>query len=225
MKIAFVSDMHGYHNSVIIPEVDCIISCGDSTLTGEIWEMKNFLIWLSAQKATNKIFINGNHEVQVERLNLMQSLVKEVDDSLIYLEDESVTVEGLKFWGSPKTPEFFSWAYMYNRADGDRQWMDIPVNTDILITHGPPYGVLDDVKPVRGYQDNHAGCSALLEKVREIKPVIHAFGHIHSWSGYKQLDKTLFINASICTESYKATNPPIVVILNENKEVVSVETL
>jgi Icc-related predicted phosphoesterase len=85
-----------------------------------------------------------------------------------------------------------------------------------LLHTARPYGVLDDVKPFSQYQDDHAGCAALLDKIKEVKPKVHAFGHIHQHYGTKRLAnsvfiETLFINASTCNSRYVPVNPPIVV--------------
>lgn len=228
MRICIVSDTHGYHNSVVMPsDIDILIHCGDSTINGEMWEMKNFLEWFSNQKAVHKIFINGNHEVQVckKSLNSTRSFTQLMVDEhnknfftdIIYLENQSIEIEGLKFYGSPMTPEFFDWAYMYSRnGEGKEIWAKIPDNTDVLITHGPPETVLDSVRPTWGYPSLFAGCPYLLERVAEIKPKIHAFGHIHSTYGTRRLanpkfSETLFVNGATCNERYVPVNPPIVV--------------
>jgi len=215
--IAFISDTHTFHSSIKTPaDVDILVHCGDNTIYGEIAEMKNFIEWFGNQKPRHKIFINGNHEVKVSKLgDLTKRLVEEHNKyhftNIHYLEEEEVVIEGIKFWGSPYTPEFFDWAYMYNREDGERRWMGIPDDADVLITHGPPYGIMDNVQPFDRYQFDHAGCSALLEKIKEVKPKIHAFGHIHGSYGTERIADTLFINASTCNEAYIPIHPVIVV--------------
>jgi Icc-related predicted phosphoesterase len=215
MKIVFISDTHTYHNAVKIPDGDILVHCGDTTIYGEIWEMKNFLNWFGQQKHQYKIFINGNHEVQVWIRNYTKQMVadhnKECLTDICYLEESGVEIEGIKFWGSPYTPEFFNWAYMYDREDGKRRWAVIPNDTDVLITHGPPAGVLDEVEPFGRYDRSKSGCDDLLDKVKEIKPRIHAFGHIHAHSGWRKEDETLFINASTCNDKYIPVSAPIVV--------------
>jgi predicted phosphodiesterase len=215
MKICIVSDTHTYHSPVKIPDCDILIHCGDSTLYGEIWEMNNFLTWFGNQPAKHKIFINGNHEVQVWKLNLTKQLVESHNKyfmtNIHYLEDERLGLAGFNFYGSPRTPEFFDWAYMFDRDDGGLVWNGIPDSTDILITHGPPAGILDTVQPFGEYNRSKAGCDALLEKVRQVQPKLHCFGHIHTSYGWEQHGETLFVNAATCDARYVPNHPPIVV--------------
>lgn len=219
-KICIISDTHTYHARVNIPKgVDILVHCGDNTIYGEPWEFQNFLTWFGDQKPKHKIFVNGNHEVVVARQGQVKDMVRRHNanyfTNLHYLEESEVVVEGLKFWGSPKTPEFFDWAYMYKREDGERQWMGVPDDVDVLITHGPPAGVLDKVKPMGIYTREKAGCDDLLAKVKEVKPKLHCFGHIHYTYGWLKMANpaipTLFVNAATCDSRYVPVHKPIVV--------------
>lgn len=219
MKLVICSDTHGQHGYLKMPEGDIFIHCGDSTETGEIWEYKNFLAWVANLKYKHKIIINGNHEITVEKMGLVKQIVREFNKyhfaNVTYLEEEGVTVEGLKFWGSPKTPEFFDWAYMYKREDGERQWLGVPDDVDVLITHGPPKGIMDKVKATFQYPETNAGCEYLIKKVKEVKPKLHCFGHIHYTAGHLKPANpaipTLFVNAAICNSRNVAVNKPTVV--------------
>lgn len=221
MKICIISDSHTYHDAIKIPDgIDILIHCGDNTIYGEIWEMKKFLIWFGNQKPRHKIFINGNHEVMVWKQNYTKQMVEDHNKGFLtnihYLEGERLGLMGLNFYGDPRTPEFFDWAYMYRREDGARIWQGVPDSTDVLITHGPPAGIMDNVKPTGIYDREKAGCDDLLEKVKEIKPKLHCFGHIHHTYGWLRpanpaLNETLFVNAAICDSRYVPKNKPIVV--------------
>jgi Icc-related predicted phosphoesterase len=104
-------------------------------------------------------------------------------------------------------PTFFDWAFNRDRGAAiDKHWQLIPKNTDILITHGPPFGVLD--KTLRG---EAVGCEMLLKKVNKIKPKLHVFGHIHE--GYGMIDKknTTFVNASVLDIRYNLRNEPVII--------------
>jgi Icc-related predicted phosphoesterase len=133
-----------------------------------------------------------------------------------YLQDSEVEVEGLKVYGSPWTPWFHDWAFNAQRGEDIKGlWDNIPGDTDILVTHGPPLGHGDRVLYPPGQR---VGCEDLLNRVKEIKPRLHVFGHIHEdsgkWDRYwdkKGTSLTTFVNASSCDLSYKADNPPIVV--------------
>ncbi len=226
MRLVIISDTHAYHSAIKMPEGDMVIHCGDNTIYGEEYEMKSFLEWFGGLKYKHKVFINGNHEVMVAKKSLgdrtythlkVQERNKYHFDNITYLENEAVEIEGLKFYGSPNTPEFFDWAYMYGRGgEGKEIWAKIPDDTDVLITHGPPETILDGVRPHAHYHSPFAGCPYLLERVREIKPKLHCFGHIHEHYGTRRLanpkySDTLFVNASTCNSRYVPVHPPIVV--------------
>lgn len=137
-----------------------------------------------------------------------------------------------KIHGSPITPWFFNWAWnrsiredeqVYDPRQGSRggtktvpfikpHWDIIPPDTDILVTHGPPRGILDELQYVDGTpKGEFVGCPHLLDRIKEIKPDIHIFGHIHCGHGQKHVDGTSFYNASICDEMYAASNPVTVI--------------
>jgi Icc-related predicted phosphoesterase len=113
---------------------------------------------------------------------------------------------GYNIFGSPYTPIFHNWAFMLSPEGLKAKWKEIPDNTDILITHGPPKDVLD--KCITGI---NAGCEFLREEVlNRVKPKYHIFGHIHETYGIEKIDDTTFINASNVNLAYKTANLPIV---------------
>ncbi len=203
MKIVCLSDTHGKHAQLQVPEGDILIHAGDFTKRGLIGEVQQFNDWLTTQPHKHKIVIAGNHDFLFEQNPaLAQSLLNEA----MYLEDEFVEIEGIKFWGSPITPWFFDWAFNRQRgAEITAHWQKIPKDTDILITHGPPKGILD--KTMHGLE---VGCQDLLEAVQRICPRYHIFGHIHEAYGIHQIDNTQFINASILDINYKVAHAPVV---------------
>lgn len=213
MKITLISDTHCRHDAVDVGSGDMIIHCGDSTIYGEEWEMKNFIEWFRKLPFKYKVFINGNHEVMVWKRNLMPKLTEELQyENCFYLENSGVEIEGLKLWGSPNTPEFFDWAYMYQRYKAAEVWANTPTDTEILITHGPPLGILDNVQPLPPrYPLNHAGCLELLWWGIKHKPKLSCFGHIHSGHGHTIKNGNLYVNAATCDDHYKPVYKPIVV--------------
>ena len=151
------------------------------------------------------LLIAGNHDWIFERDRRAHSRLK----NITYLEDSETVIEGIKFYGSPHQPEFFDWAFNLPRGGPQlaRVWDLIPDDTDVLITHGPPLGILD--QPFgRG---EHAGCELLLKRVEEVRPKLHVFGHIHGGYGQQRVGDTLFVNASLCNEAYQPVNPPHVI--------------
>jgi Icc-related predicted phosphoesterase len=132
-----------------------------------------------------------------------QRILDIMPSNIIYLENSSVNLMGLNIYGSPYTPTFYKWAFMRDRGEPIRAiWNKIPENLDILITHGPPYGILD-----RNRDGVICGCEELLKAVKLKKPRYHVFGHIHNW-GQEPLNigPTTFINASVCNEDYAPLN-------------------
>lgn len=212
MKITCISDTHNYHKYIKINKCDILIHAGDFTSVGKIHEIMNFSDWLSKQPATYKIVIAGNHDLTFERAGpLAIEALKEKCPDVIYLQDNEVTIDGKRIYGAPWQPRFFDWAFNLDRgADIKRKWDLIPNGIDILITHGPPHGILDIVK------DNPSrliGCEELYKAVERVKPKYHIYGHVHDSYGLLSTEYTTFINASICTEEYKPLNKPIEVIL------------
>ena len=207
-RIVFISDTHTLHDNLVLPKGDIIVHAGDVASRGSIPEVIDFLEWFSKLPYAYKIFIAGNHDFAFERyLDVMTNLLQEFPD-VIYLQDSAVTVDGIKFYGSPWQPEFYNWAF--NLPRGERlaeKWAMIPDDTDVLITHGPPATILDYTERDR----INVGCVDSLKRVTEVKPKIHVFGHIHESYGYRDTNGTTFINASTCTLRYNPTNPPVVV--------------
>jgi Icc-related predicted phosphoesterase len=217
MKITFISDTHGKHAELTdkLPGGDVLIHSGDFMRGGyEEGEAIDFFDWLEHDVTgyKYKIFIAGNHDRLFE--NEPEQAIKLKDayaPSTIYLQDSSFKIEGIKFYGSPWTPAFNNWAFNVERDSDEieEKWNRIPNDTDVLITHGPPLGILD-YTPYGG----DVGCERMISKVLEIQPLIHVFGHVHSSYGHKYNDTTDFINASNLNDHYKLVNEPVNIILD-----------
>lgn len=207
MKVTLISDTHNKHS--LIPKDslkgDIIIHSGDFSSLGHRHECKDFLKWYNSLDYKYKVFICGNHEVGVQKdPHMLTTLLIQYPD-LIYLNEESVNIEGLNIYGSPWTPFFFNWAYNAQRGEEiKKHWDKIPNNTDILVTHGPVYGINDTVL---GRPEN-LGCKDLYDKILEIKPLIHTCGHIHTGNGYKEFNDINFFNTSVLDESYQMRYKP-----------------
>lgn len=207
MKIVCISDTHTKHHEVILPKGDLLIHAGDVSWVGSELQLIDFFKWFDKQDFKHKIFIAGNHDLMFERNpKQAQSLIPK---SIIYLEESSVTIEGIKIYGTQITPYFFNWAFnRYPGQDIEQHTQKIPNDTDILITHGPPYGILD--ANVKG---EHCGCPSLLSKIQEVKPKLLICGHIHKGYGRLQKEESLYINASLLNHRYEYKNSPVVVEL------------
>jgi Icc-related predicted phosphoesterase len=206
-RIVLLSDTHNCNEQISVPDADILIHAGDATNRGQVDEIIAFNEWFSGLPHKHKIFVAGNHDWLFEtRPKYAQSLLAE---NIIYLQDSLIEIEGLKIYGSPWQPRFFDWAFNLNRGDEiAEKWKLIPNEVDILITHGPPLGILDETPP-----GDFAGCEELRKRVEEIRPQLHVFGHIHFGYGTEEKFGVRFVNASNCDEDYLPTNLPIVVDL------------
>ena len=210
MKIWHISDTHTFHNLLNIPtDIDMVIFSGDCSNPGDPYmnepEVRKFLTWYYSLPIRYKIFIAGNHDTSIEKRFIDKEKFKELD--IVYLENTSVEIEGIKIWGTPYTPEFgIGWAWNKKRDKMDKMWKSIPEGTDIIISHGPPKGVLD-----LSYNKNHelefCGCSAMKKHMIKIEPKLVLFGHIHNCesiinAGTMQLSgyKTIYSNGSVVTD-------------------------
>ncbi|MBT4329716.1 MAG: metallophosphoesterase [Gammaproteobacteria bacterium] len=203
MRIVCFSDTHGYHEKVEIPDGDILIHAGDFSRRGSTSEQEAFDVYLGGLPHTHKIVIAGNHDWSLEDVDDPESRFH----NAAYLQDSSITIDGVKFYGAPWQPEFYNWAFNLPRGEPLREkWSQIPNDTDVLITHGPPHGVLDRVS--RG---ERVGCEDLLEAVQRVQPQLHVFGHIHEDYGQVERGGTVFVNPSTCNAVYRPVNPCVVV--------------
>ena len=204
MKFVAISDTHGQHADLELPEADCIIHAGDVSKRGTFSQVQDFLYWFEKLDYKYKIFIAGNHDFCFEKTpSEAEALILE---NIIYLNDSGCEIEGIKIWGSPVTPWFHDWAFNRERGSEIKQhWDLIPNQVDILITHGPVHGILD-----RTVFFKHAGCEVLKERVNLIRPKIHISGHIHEGYGEKVVNGIHYMNASVLNFRYKLANKPIV---------------
>lgn len=217
LKLVVISDTHC--QQFPIPEGDILIHCGDHTFKGTYQQSFAALQWLFEQPHKHKIIIAGNHECGWDRdfMGSQYMFVKErmleTFHNFIYLENSGIELMGLKFWGSPVQPQFYNWAFQKARGpELARHWEQIPEDTDVLITHGPPYGFGDTNK-----HDERFGDEDLLARVRVVKPSLHLFGHAHDGYGEWLSEGTLFINAAILNEDYKVANKPVEVEITLNE--------
>jgi Icc-related predicted phosphoesterase len=226
-RIACISDTHGTHREVVIPKCDVLIHGGDFTKYSEariITDLANYFeeAVQRTKRAKKIIAIAGNHDLifdeqRKDRLgaegqrDAMHQFKK--SPTCTYLENESFTHDTIAYYGSPWTPTFGGWAFNMDRHIIHTIWDDIPDDTDVLITHGPPLGRGDRI-----HNQSRVGCVNLLQQVQErIKPRLHVFGHIHENQGCSFDGKTLFVNASTCSLSYKPEQPCIVVDLPHDR--------
>lgn len=208
MRLVLIADTHGMHNRITVPDGDVLIHAGDLTMSGSRREYEPVAKWLNNQPHEHIIIVAGNHDFG--SFQIIPLLSSKVD----YLENTGTEIGDIKFWGSPMTPQFGLWAHMAKRGpEMKRYWDMIPKDTHVLITHGPPQGILDCTNT-----GDTAGCEDLLHAVVDLSPEVHVFGHIHE--AYGQLDTRdldrpvngpVFVNASVVDFWYRPVNAPVVV--------------
>ena len=201
MIIDCISDLHGYYPK--LEGGDLLIVAGDLTARDTKDEYFGFLSWLHEQKYSKKIVVAGNHDNLLEKIPTLFKITGYAE----YLCDCGTVFEGLKLWGSPWTTRFegMNPHCMAFTVDTDEElaekWKLIPDDIDILITHSPPLGILDETE--RG---DHVGSLSLRLKTENMNLKYHIFGHIHE-SGRSEFGK--WINASYVNEVYEPVNKPI----------------
>jgi Icc-related predicted phosphoesterase len=211
MRVVCISDTHGQHKKLALPEGDLLIHAGDATMSGTIPEVASFFKWFEAQPHEHKVFVAGNHDWLFEKDNARARSM--VPANVHYLEDSEILLkhgqDTYYVWGSPVQPEFGNWAFNRNQAEIVNHWDLIPDRTDILITHGPPLGILD-----HNFFGSRCGCWDLRRAVWRTNPKLHVFGHIHESYGEWDEGGVHFVNASQLDGVYSHANKPIVVDLS-----------
>jgi Icc-related predicted phosphoesterase len=189
VTIVAISDTHGFHDELELPPGDILVHAGDFTRGGTFEELAAFNAFLQRQPHPHKVVIAGNHDWCFQRA---PQQARALLSAATYLQDEAVQVCGLRFYGSPWQPWFLDWAFNLPRGEAlAEKWAQIPADTEVLLTHGPPAGICDST-----YDDRCTGCEDLLARVRQLRPRLHVFGHIHESRGRWEEGGTIFINAS-----------------------------
>lgn len=228
MKITFISDTHNKHKQIAqyLTGGDVLIHTGDFSSMGHKHEIYDFCKWFSSLNGyTYKILIAGNHDESFQNDPLIANGIVKSFNNIIYLQDSSVTIEGVKIYGTPWQPVFMNWAF--NLPTGGEELKQkfslIPLDTDILLTHCPPAYILDRVLG----EYTNLGCERLRERISRVQPKINAFGHIHTAHGY--IDKvwsdtnktTHFINSCVLNDHYIVSYKPFTIDWNkETNEII-----
>lgn len=203
MRIVLISDTHGLHRELAVPAGDLLIHAGDITTNSKPdWMYRHFDIWLGELPHRHKIVVPGNNDYLLE-----DPKERKVITNAVLLVDSGVEIEGLKVWGSPVTPLYGGAFGKSSLEDRKRHWAEIPDGLDILITHGPPFAILDHGLP----SEPREGCPYLFEEVFRARPRVHLFGHIHAGYGTLWTDYTFFVNASLLGEDGTLSRKPVVV--------------
>jgi len=204
MKIIAISDTHRLHYKLNLPEADMIIHCGDFS-NNEI-DCFSFLQWYSDLNYKYKILVAGNHDAFIERKGYENffNICKEYN--IIYLQDTEITIEGIKFYGSPWVNIFGLWSFMDFEKNLEKHFAKISFDTNFLITHGPAYQIGDLVQ--QDIMEPNVGSFSLKEKIKELKELkVHVFGHIHDDFGHHKQKTYDAYNVSIKNDYVNTINP------------------
>lgn len=225
MKAWIISDTHVKHGLLNVPkDIDIVFHAGDMGSYRDPYMNVNgvldFLAWYRNLNIPHKILTCGNHDTSIERGLISPKQF----EGITFLNHEYAEVVGLKIFGSPFQPSFgHGWAYNVPRSKIQEYWKDIPNDLDILITHGPPKGILDltqydSREGAEGKAFFQCGCEALLERIQNVKPKRHIFGHIHPEKNCPNAgiyvpngSPTTFINAAVLNLDYNIDNHGVVI--------------
>jgi Icc-related predicted phosphoesterase len=192
MKIVALGDLHCQLDLVTEP-ADALVIAGDLTWRGTINELTKVREWLKKQPQKHKIIIAGNHDWCFDNARRQEAEVMMGGDGIVYLRDQSVTIDGIKFYGSPWQPWFHDWAFnLYRGKPLAEKWALIPDDVDVLVVHGPPFGYGDRV-----HSGDRVGCEDLVKAIKVKQPRVAVYGHIHEDPGQWTLGPSKLINCSV----------------------------
>ncbi len=219
--IVAMSDTHGRHHGLEVPDGDVLIHAGDFCRHGSRADVNEFAEWFDAFPHRWKIVIAGNHDAALQKY-LGYSQIFRFFDSITYLHDTWTLLKGgPKIWGSPYTPPFQNWAFMLEEKGLARKFALIPDDVDVLVTHGPPAGVMDFTEIEQEYAGSHALLARLEELTDFYTPpaLIHIFGHIHECWGQEQGEGYRAYNVAICDLKYNPIRPCTVIEWNVSEPI------
>jgi predicted phosphodiesterase len=192
VRIVAMADTHLRHEGLRVPDGDVLVHAGDLLAHGSLDELARAADWLRNFPHPVKVVVAGNHEICLQK---RPAEARALLEGFVYLEDSAAEIHGLIFHGSPWQPRFRIWAFGASRgAELASKWALIPPRVDVLVTHGPPHGYGDRIV----WRDlvRQVGCVDLLARVREVKPRLHLFGHIHQAPGRWEEGPITFANVT-----------------------------
>lgn len=222
MKILCLGDTHGRYDRydpAAFPPCDLMLFAGDITAR-TVREVRDFDRWLGALPVERILLTPGNHDGAFETDPPEAAPDLEHGRCLLH---ETASTGGLTLFGSPYQPVFMNFAFNRPRGEPLRTlWDDIPPDTDVLLTHTPPGGVLD--RPSRPGVDG-VGCDALRERLEGLDVTLHVFGHIHECYGVEVRDGTTFVNAAAYSRHRSRMRPPLLVEYDQERGVKAVSEI
>ena len=204
MRIVCISDTHNHSLSNLnLPEGDVLVHAGDATMYGGTKELQNFVDQMAELPFKHKLFVPGNHDFNTDKAGFKLA----TQHAFTTLIDEEIAIDGVRFYGFPWVPNLPRWAYHMSFEREEMMCDSIPEGVDVVISHGPPWKILDRTI----HHSPHYGSEGLLNRLLKIKPKYSVFGHVHSGYGELELNGTRFLNVSVCDEQYAPTNRPTLI--------------
>ena len=203
MKITMISDTHNNHRDLGTLEGDVLIHCGDMLrlFQDDSNSLADIDEWFGEQQFDLILCIGGNHDHMLQdQANKHFRPFK----NAVYLQDEIYEHQGVVFYGAPWVPELEGHAFFQPDEVLKQKWAMIPQETDVLITHTPPLGILDQSS--RGMR---FGCRDLLNELPRVSPKLHCFGHVHNSTGVLEQGETTYVNAASVNSQYSLVKDPL----------------
>lgn len=205
MRLVAVADTHLYHQELVVPDGDVFVHAGDLCRGGDLEELAEAVTWIRSLPHRRKVIVAGNHDWAFAKSPREARSLLAPD--LVYLEDQTMIIDGLRFYGSPWQPAYNDWAFNLPRGEALRdKWSRIPQALDVLVTHAPPHGIGD-----RGPVPGRLGCEDLRARIDIARPRLHLFGHIHQDGGFWSIGRTHFANVT----TWECERPPTVIDIDD----------
>lgn len=206
IRFVLISDTHTRENTLPIPDGDVLIHAGDVLFHNgdrkKSASIQQFNDWATAQRPPIRILIGGNHDQTLEDMG--REKAKQAFSAGQYLQDESLLLSGIRIYGSPFSIPYWGKPTHSDAFNNAKLLAGIPDDIDILVTHGAPKGFFDVIELKKngwlpmGYSPGlyNVGSPDLAERVRQVRPKVHVFGHVHKpLPRVVKQDGTIYINA------------------------------
>jgi Icc-related predicted phosphoesterase len=205
-KIVAFSDLHGQYSKKLTGwfnnhPADILLFAGDLQ-KNNFDDGKKFLQWLDKLPYKHKVLTFGNHDC-----NYIYTLDQaKLYNNIHFLFNQSIILEGIKFFGSPNSRIFGSWSFMNTEKELKDIYDTIPEDTNILITHTPAFEILDLTR-----SGENAGSHSLRKRIKELKYLkYHIVGHIHEGFGAITEGDLKIFNTSLLDEKYRSVHMPVI---------------